>query len=386
MLPDEREKLIDIRKELTDLLNSILPHKTFAICIYDKLIEKWRENHSCDRYTEKQDIQSKIDGYRAYWEFGKDKSDRDEVKIAIGDIIFCCSGDAYDNHSDLKDHFFCFNIIENPHVVDRQQKFGLLTDDKFVIVRENESFRGYDNAGEAILELKERYEQKQLEDTQYEIDKKSIATEEELLEAEKKTIEEKKNTRKVILREIDKGSDTITLEFVPEKDVEESDENEDIFKIKTSEKDFKSSQAVILQSSINSEKELSGTILQSKTGEKVTVQFEKYTVLKNLPKTSKDLESVEDEEIKKQKPTLPLVKGEEYIDVWTLGPDLTVVEPYNETKDIEFFAGLASERSVPLCAGDFVLLTPKDVHRPGVAAKEPRMVVKVVVKIAAEFL
>ena len=88
MLPDERENLINVRKELTDLLNSILPHKTFAICIYDKVIEKWRENHSCDRYTEKQDIQSKIDGYRAYWEFGKDKNDRDEIKIAIGDIVF----------------------------------------------------------------------------------------------------------------------------------------------------------------------------------------------------------------------------------------------------------------------------------------------------------
>ena len=81
-----------------------------------------------------------------------------------------------------------------------------------------------------------------------------------------------------------------------------------------------------------------------------------------------------------------MVEGEEHIDVWPLGPDLTVTEPYDETKDIEFFAGLASERSVPLHAGDFVLLTPKDVHRPGVAAKEPRTVVKVVVKIAVEFL
>ena len=151
-----------------------------------------------------------------------------------------------------------------------------------------------------------------MENARYEIDRKSIATEEELLEAEKKTIEEKKNTRKVILREIDKGSDTITLAFVPEKDVEESGENEDILKKETTEKDFKSSQTVILQSSINSEKELSGTVLQSKTGEAVTVQFEKYTVLKNLPKTSKNTESLEDEEIKKQKPILPLEKDEEY--------------------------------------------------------------------------
>ena len=287
ILPDERENLINVRKELTDLLNSILPHKTFAIRLSDKVIEKWRENHDVNRYTEKQDIQSKIDGYRAYWEFGKDKSDRDEIKIAAGNVVFCCSA-----HED-NEYFFCFHIIENPHVVDRQQKFGLPTDDKFKIVGQDERPSDCDYAGIEIGKLKAKYEQKKLEDTRYETDKKSIATEEELLEAEKKTIEEKKNTRKVILREIDKGSDTITLAFVPEKD-------------------FKSSQKVILQSSINSEKELSGTILQSKTGEAVTVQFEKYTVLKNLPKTSRDTESVEDEEIKKQKPTLLLVKDEEY--------------------------------------------------------------------------
>lgn len=305
-VPEERVNLIDIRKELTDLLNSILPYKIFAIRISDKVLETWRENHSCDRYTEKQDIQSKIDGYRAYWEFGKDKSDRDEIKIAAGNVVFCCSA-----HED-NEHFFCFHIIENPNVIERQEKYGLPTDDKFKIVGQNEFPGDCDYAGIAIFELRKRYEQKQLENARYEIDKKSIATEEELLEAEKKTIEEKKNTRKVILREINKGSDTITLEFVPEKDVEESDENEDIFKNKTPEKDFKLSQAVILQSPINSEKELSGTVLQSKTGEAATVQFEKYTVLKNLPKTSKDTESVEDEEKKKQKPTLPLVKGEEY--------------------------------------------------------------------------
>ena len=305
-LPEERENLINVRKELTDLLNSILPHKTFAICIYDKVIEKWRENHSCDRYTEKQDIQSKIDGYRAYWEFGKDKNDRDEIKIAIGDIVFCCSA------NEENKYFFCFHIIENPNVVDRKEKYGLPTDDKFKIIGQDNFPMDCDNAGKEIFELRKKYEQKQLEYARYETDKKSIATEEELLEAEKKTIEEKKNTRKVIIREIDKGSDTITLEFLLEKDVEESDENEGILKNKTTEKDFKSSQTVILQSSINSKKELSGTVLQSKTGEEVTVQFEKYTVLKNLPKTSRDTESVEDEEIKKQKPTLLLVKGEEY--------------------------------------------------------------------------
>ena len=72
-LPAERANLIEIRKGLDDLLKQILPYKTFGIQISDAVRDKWRENHSCDRYTEKSDIQEKIDGYKAYWEFGKDK-------------------------------------------------------------------------------------------------------------------------------------------------------------------------------------------------------------------------------------------------------------------------------------------------------------------------
>lgn len=92
-LPGERANLIKIRKELNDLLNQILPHRTFALQVSDKVLERWRNNHGCDQYTEKSDIQSKIDGYRAYWEFGKDKNGRDEIKIAVGNLVFCCSGE-----------------------------------------------------------------------------------------------------------------------------------------------------------------------------------------------------------------------------------------------------------------------------------------------------
>ena len=130
--PEERISIVDARKELSDLLNTILPHKTFAIRVSDKVLEIWRESHGCDRYTEKQDIQRKIDDYRAYWEFGKDKSDRDEIKIAVGDIVFCCSANID------QEHFFCFHIIESPSVIERQQRFELPTDDKFKIVGQGE--------------------------------------------------------------------------------------------------------------------------------------------------------------------------------------------------------------------------------------------------------
>ena len=311
-IPSERENLIEVRKELNSLLTQILPYKTFAICISDKVLENYRENHDCERYTEKSDIQSKIDGFRAYWEFGKDKNDREEIRIAIGNLVFCCSGNAYDRNLNLKDHFFCFHLIESPNVIERQQRFGLPSDDKFIIKGQDDSTYGCDNAGQAIQELQKKFSQKKLEDARYETDKKSIASEEELLEAEKKTIDEKKNTRKVILREIDRGKDTLKFEFINEKDDE--DENNETEQIKSQiEKDFKTNQPVILQASKDSDKELSGTILTSKAGETVTVQFEKYTVMKNEPINKKNNLPTETDSDQDNKSTRVLLKkGEEY--------------------------------------------------------------------------
>ena len=50
-IPSERENLIEVRKELNSLLSQILPYKTFAICISDKVLENYRENHDCEIYT-----------------------------------------------------------------------------------------------------------------------------------------------------------------------------------------------------------------------------------------------------------------------------------------------------------------------------------------------
>ena len=302
-LPGEREALIDVRKELNDLLNQILPYKTFCIRLSDKVLEEWRENHDCDKYTEKSEIQSLIDGYRAYWEFGKDKNGRDEIKIAIGNIVFCCSGQ-------LQEYFFCFKILETPSIIERQQRFGLATDDKFKIASQDEYPRDCDNALLAIYSLQKLYQQKKHEDARYETDKKSIASEEELLQAEKKTIDEKKNTRKVILREIDRGKDTVKLEFVSEKADEENTEAGETNSNNLTEKDFKIGQSVILQASKDSDRELSGTILNATAGVNVTIQFEKYTVIKNEPKSSRN--KLPDESESNDKPRVLLKKGEEY--------------------------------------------------------------------------
>lgn len=306
--PSERKKLIEIRKELNDLLTPLLPYKTFGIRISNEVIEQWRVNHDCERYTEKTDIQSKIDGFRAYWKFGKDGKDREEIRILIGNIIFYCSAEKSEKY------FFCFRINESPSAVDHLQKNGLATDDKFKIANQNEYPNDCNSANEEIYSLKEKYEQKKREDARYETDKKSIATEEELLEAEKKTIDEKKNTRKVILREIDRGKDTLKFEFVNENNDNDENTETETKQIKPqTEKDFKTGQAVILQASKDSDKELSGTVFSSKAGETVTVQFEKYEVMKNEPKSSKNkLPDEADSEKDNKSPKVLLRKGEEY--------------------------------------------------------------------------
>lgn len=305
--PAERANLVEIRKDLNDLLRQILPYKTFGIQISNKVLEKWRENHSCDRYTETLDIQSRIDGYKAYWEFGEDKNGRDEIKITIGDLVFCCSGKP-------KEYFFCFCIIESPHVIEKQLRFGLSTDDKFKIAGQNESPQDCEDASQEISDLKKLYEQKKLKNSLYETDRKSIASEEKLLEAEKRTIDEKKNTRKVILRESDRGKDTIKLEFVSEKDDDENTEIERKDAKNLGKKDFKIGQAVILQVSKDSKGELKGTISASEAGKMVTVQLEKYKVMQNELKTSKNTTpaGTESEDSDDKSPRVALKKDEEY--------------------------------------------------------------------------
>ncbi len=274
--PEERIKLLDVRRKLNDLLREIMPNKTFGIQIGGRVLEKWRENHDCELYAEKDDIRKRIKDSHAYLEFGKDKSDRDEIKIAIGDLIFCCSA------KENSHYFFCFGILESPSKTELLQKYGLSTDDMFKILGPNEQDWNCDDAGSVIEKLKELYEQKKRENERYETDSKSIATEEELLKAEKRTIDEKKNTRKVILKELNRGDDTLTLEYVIDKDEAEENaaKNETETENSRSEKDFKQKQNVILQEDLDSDDALKGVVERSESGFSVTVKVGKYEVAK----------------------------------------------------------------------------------------------------------
>ena len=285
--PEERIKLLDVRRKLNDLLREIMPNKTFGIQIGGRVLEKWRENHDCEQYVEKEDIRERIEDYRAYLEFGKDKSDRDEIKIAIGDLTFCCSA------KENSHYFFCFGILESPSKTELLQKYGLPTDDMFKILGPNEHDWSCDDAGSVIEKLKERYEQKKRENERYETDSKSIATEEELLKAEKRTIDEKKNTRKVILKELNRGDDTLTLEYIIDKDENKSENytTENTRENIPSEKDFKQKQDVLLQENLKSDEVLKGVVERSESGFSVTVKVGKYEVAKYADDQKKRISS-----------------------------------------------------------------------------------------------
>lgn len=281
--PDERISVADTRHNLENLLNQIEPSKKFVIQVMDKICQQWLENHDdvYDIYAVTKNIQKRIEGHRAYLEFGKDKSDREEIKISIGDITFCCSA------KNDQSFFFCFKILEQPSITERMQKYGLPTNDKFKIGTQNSRYLECDNAGDVIETLKEKYEQRKRINSQYEIDKKCIVSEEELLKAEKKTIDEKKNTQKMVLKSLDKGNDTATFAFV------DNDKENPV----SPKRDFKPSQAVIVKENTRDGESLKGVVKSSSSGDSVTIEFEKYSILKS-------------EDSKNQ--TLGLKRGKEY--------------------------------------------------------------------------
>ena len=79
-----------------------------------------------------------------------------------------------------------------------------------------------------------------------------------------------------------------------------------------------------------------------------------------------------------------IVKGEEVIG-WTPAEGMSITEAYDADKDICF--GTAPEKGwtpVLLRAGQLAVLYPEDGHAPRLAYGAPSMVVKIVVKVAAE--
>lgn len=82
-----------------------------------------------------------------------------------------------------------------------------------------------------------------------------------------------------------------------------------------------------------------------------------------------------------------IVEGREELGWCPMSPELKVVEPYNQEKDIVFFDNLIPISGVTLEEGSFAVLYPTDVHRPcGTVGDIPTHVTKVVVKISVDYM
>lgn len=80
-----------------------------------------------------------------------------------------------------------------------------------------------------------------------------------------------------------------------------------------------------------------------------------------------------------------LGKGTEKIYFAPRTDDVKVVEDYAEERDLLFFENIEEKDYVVLNAGDFAVLFPWELHRPGCNAEnEPSVVQKIVVKIAVK--
>lgn len=219
--PNDRIPLSDLGQELINILSKTRKTYCFEINLQPKVAQDYREIHDITITEVIDDIESKIEKGKSYWSFGLDKEgNREEIKIACGDFIFCCS--TREGH-----YLFCFRILENPKEFDKLYSNGVEFYNDFSITIGGNHNSKCDNVQNIKDELKERFELQKLRNKYLEIDKKAIATEEELLIAEKKTIEQKKNSKLALLKSIDKGSDTITFEFIPPKNKNKRDDIDD---------------------------------------------------------------------------------------------------------------------------------------------------------------
>jgi biofilm protein TabA len=78
-----------------------------------------------------------------------------------------------------------------------------------------------------------------------------------------------------------------------------------------------------------------------------------------------------------------VVSGQETIGFIAAASGLTVLEPYNAAKDVEFFAPPSNYTRLEMRPGQFALFRPGEAHMPNCHLDGPHDVVKVVVKVSA---
>ena len=101
--------------------------------------------------------------------------------------------------------------------------------------------------------------------------------------------------------------------------------------------------------------------------------------------TSKSVPETHPELHKKYIDVQFFVTGGELMGIYPKKKDYEVVEVH-EDQDLYFVGDVEGEQFLRMEPGDYIILFPNDVHRPGVAEKEPQTYRKVVVKVSVDLL
>lgn len=300
--PQDRISLDDLGKELSEIYNKLYEQKCYEIRCIDNTVKRYCDNNGIDigendwEMEFMSHIQKRIDNHKAYIReyFNEDRGEL-QLEIAINDLIFICST------KDNDDNFlFALQIREGELIrIEKIQDEGVELRDFFGITTEGYYYKRANFAEIYNLKksLKQKFKDAQLRNKRLETDRKSIATEEELLRAEKETIDLKKNVVLARFKSINKGKDTATFEQIEidkcnDEDREKFTEllatawNEQFAKTKKDKKprdltkvrDFQTADKIIIQSiEPDSSVELKGEVSSLNPAKKeIIVQFGRY--------------------------------------------------------------------------------------------------------------
>lgn len=107
--------------------------------------------------------------------------------------------------------------------------------------------------------------------------------------------------------------------------------------------------------------------------------------IKVFDNTSKKVEETHPELHKDYIDVQFFVTGGELMGVCPKKKEYDVIEEHLD-QDLYFLGDIEGEQFVKLVPGDYIVLFPNDIHRPGIAEKEPQTYRKAVVKVAMELL
>ena len=115
------------------------------------------------------------------------------------------------------------------------------------------------------------------------------------------------------------------------------------------------------------------------------IKCDKYLIdAENIYANVQEYDTKEDANFEAHKQYIDIqcvIKGTEQVVVCDRNA-CSVVEEYNQEKDIEFLTCDSTNDTIVLNQGDFLILYPQDAHKPSITYKKKEKVKKIVVKVA----